>query len=168
MVWSDGGPCTWCSRTRAAVWYGGADGDPYCHLRPCLRAGGYLPEKGQGGKRGRRAAHEDEHEEEDTCTKITKICGVACEDPGDARSKKARRNAPPTDELWCDVLGTFRDVDDDADGGGLDRRWVALRELLLYISKAEVKKALAAWEKESSSAAATFVTRFRRPPGRDE
>ena len=153
--WVDGGPCAnpACKATRAAVWYGGDDAANYCHLRPCRRMGGYLPLKRRGSDR--TLAGEDDSEDviHEKCYDIKAIVGIATDDPRSKKNKKQCRNVPAAGaDIWLEVVGTFVDPEDDGDEGGPDRRWVQMEDLG-HVSKAEVKKAIAAWHEEAKRAA---------------
>ena len=102
---------------------------------------------------------EDEDDEErivEKCYEITKIVGQSFGNPHKKLCKKGRRKVPPTDDVWFDVLGTFADPDDDDDPGGPDRRWVQMQDLG-YVSKQDVKDAIAAYEQTAKQAAREAV-----------
>ena len=163
MPFYEGGPCVSCGAESACVWYGGADGPNYCHLRGCRRMGGYLSPV--GGKRQRSQPDgrgESEEEHGDVCIEIELILGQSSRDPAAILGKVARRNAPEEWGVWYDVLGTFADPAEDNDAGNTDRRFVKLQELLQHIDKKVVKAAIAAYEREASKTSKSIVAGFRR------
>ena len=146
--WVEGGPCAnpECAATRAAVWYptNPTEGQPQsCHLRPCRRFVGNIPAKGRGVKRSAELLEEDG----EMCYAIEQICMVGLGNPEVAKlSKKDRRKAPASDDVWFQVLGTFADPDDDDDPGATDLRWLQMEDLG-HVSKADVKRAINECEK---------------------
>ena len=67
--------------------------------------------------------------------------------------------------MWYEVLGTFavlrEDVDDE---GNSDTRWVELNDLLQHVAKTDVKRVIAAYEKEAAAASKAMC----RVSGADE
>ena len=116
---------------------------PPAGMPRCRRFVGNLPAKGRGVKRSAELLEADG----ERCYAIEQICMVGLGNPELAQlSKKDRRKAPASDDVWFKVLGTFADPDDDDDPGATDLRWLQMEDLG-HVSKADVKRAISDCEK---------------------
>ena len=166
----EGGPCHNCgsTKTNRAAWAFDGDGNVYCHSRPCLRAGGWLPPKGRKRKTSAQnlpgvPASLPGLPSNVNLLLCEEILGQRYVDPS-TMSAEALRNTVPTEDEHVQWLVSGKFGTGIADRGFYTVAWLELEEMLEAEGKplkASVKKGLGDYQTALKEEVAKAVKRCR-------